>query len=487
MRTETMNELPKPAPFLEEREAFVRRVYAEQVESREARVAKASYYYDNLKRLLRFLVEPGSRVFQAQCDIGHLLDAVAPAYGLGIHSDPGYIDIARQRYPHLTFRVDDPQRFNVDELFDYVLLVNAISDLTDVQQTLLRIRDVVTPETRLIITFTNYLWQPVVKLAEKLEWKMRQPTLNWFSIADVDNLLQLAGYETVKVHRSLLLPIQVPFLSWFLNRVVARVPPFHRLCYVQTLVARDRVQCEASDDYSVSVVVPCKNEVGNVEPAVRRIPAMGRWTEIVFADDQSTDGTADVVRRMQERFPERKIRLVDGPGICKSKNVWAGFEAATGDILMILDADLTMPPEELPYFYRALVERRGEFINGSRLVYPMEENAMRPLNVLGNKLFSIAFTFLLGQRIKDTLCGTKVLWRSDYERMKRYRDTWGVMDRWGDYELLFGASKLNLKIIDLPVHYAERVYGETKMRKRFRNAAVMARMCLAALTRLRYA
>jgi glycosyltransferase involved in cell wall biosynthesis len=176
---------------------------------------------------------------------------------------------------------------------------------------------------------------------------------------------------------------------------------------------------------------------------------------------------------------------VDGPGICKSKNVWTGFDAATGDILMILDADLTVMPEELPYFLDAITRCGIEFVNGSRLIYPVPKTAMKGANMAGNKLFSAVFSYLLGQRIKDTLCGTKVLWRSDWERIRPLIGTWGTMDRWGDYDLLFGAAKLNLRIMDQPVHYQERIYGVTKMTKVFKNGLIMLKMCLHGFHKLK--
>jgi glycosyltransferase involved in cell wall biosynthesis len=250
-------------------------------------------------------------------------------------------------------------------------------------------------------------------------------------------------------------------------------------------VARPKPVPRDPNAVSVSVIVPCKNEQGNIESAVRRIPDMGRHTEILFCDDRSTDGTADEVRRMQHEHPDRDIRLIDGPGICKAENVWTGFRAARCDVLMILDADLTVIPEELPLFFNALVEGHGEFINGSRLVYPMRKGAMKLINMVGNKFFGLAFSYLLGQTIKDTLCGTKVLWRSDWERIEPLLNSWGVSDRWGDYELLFGAAKRHLRIVDLPVHYQERIYGTTKMVKVFRNGLIMLRMCAASFLKLK--
>jgi glycosyltransferase involved in cell wall biosynthesis len=232
-------------------------------------------------------------------------------------------------------------------------------------------------------------------------------------------------------------------------------------------------------------VVPCRNEVGNVAAAVDRIPELGSHTEIIFCDDKSTDGTADEVRRLQALYPHRDIKLYIGPGISKARNVRTGFDNSRGEILMILDADLTTMPEELSYFYDAIVSGKAEFVNGSRFVFPMEGEAMQPLNVVGNRFFSAVFSFLLGQRITDTLCGTKAFCRLQWPAIRALAGSWGTEDRWGDYDLLFGAAKLHLRVMDLPVHYQERVSGVTKMNKRFRNGLIMARMCWAAFLKFK--
>jgi glycosyltransferase involved in cell wall biosynthesis len=253
---------------------------------------------------------------------------------------------------------------------------------------------------------------------------------------------------------------------------------------MQVIVARPIQKPRNIEDLTVSIVVPCRNEAGNVQSAVERIPNMGAGTEIIFCDDKSTDGTADEVRRMQLMYPEKNVRLLEGPGICKAENVWTGFRASRGDVLMILDADLAVMPEELPTFLHALVNSPGSFVNGSRLVYPMKDGAMKFANMLGNKLFGLVFSFLLDQRIKDTLCGTKVLWRQDWNRMEQHLGKWGIRDLWGDYELLFGASKLHLEILEVPVHYQERIHGVTKMTRVFFNGWRMLRICWHAWFRL---
>lgn len=463
---------------------FKRSHQAKHVAARQRWIERNSYFYENLRRLLRFIIEPGKRVLNVRCQTGLFLHALEPSRGVGVEISQEMVDLARSRHPEFEYVRADAEDLDLKEPFDYILL-DDISDIVDVGKALERLRSVAPPNARLVIYTYNHLWEPIVALAERLGLKVPMCAPNWLTEGDLQGLLELAGFECLYTHRVMLFPKWIPLVSWFANRVLARLPGLRSLCFVKVLVARPVPAPRSPESVSVSVIVPCKNEQGNIAAAVRRIPDMGAHTEIIFCDDKSTDGTADEVRAMQARYPHRDIRLVDGPGICKAQNVWTGFGAAKGDVLMILDADLTVMPEELPAFFRAIVEGKGEFINGSRLVYPMPDEAMKSLNVAGNKFFSLLFSFLLEQRIKDTLCGTKVLWREDWLRIRPLVGTWGVEDRWGDYELLLGAARRHLRIVDLPVHYQERVFGTTKMVRVFRNGFRMLRICLAAWTRLK--
>ena len=447
-------------------------------------IQRNKYYYECLKRLLRHLVEPGKRVLNIRCQTGFLLDALKPSYGVGVEISPEMVAVARTAHPQFTYYEAFPEDFVSPQKFDYILLCD-VGDIADVQKTLLRLQTACERHTRLLIYTYNDLWEPLIALAQRLHLKIPQTEQNWLSEQDLIGLLTLSGFEWLKTYRTALFPKYVPWLSAFMNRVVAKLPLIGRLCMIEVLVARAIPKPIDSSDVTVSVIVPCKDERGNIESAVARMPALGRSTETIFCDDKSTDGTADEVRRMQALFPEHRIRLVEGPGICKSKNVWTGFEAATGDLLVILDADLTVMPEELPYFIDAITRGGAEFVNGSRLVYPIPKAAMKGANVIGNKFFSAVFSYLLGQRIKDTLCGTKVLWRCDWERIRPLIGTWGTLDRWGDYELLFGAAKLNLRILDQPVHYQERIFGATKMTKVFKHGLIMLGMCAHGFRRLK--
>lgn len=461
-----------------------RRLNQDQLAAKRDRWVRSNrYYYDRFKRLLRFIIEPSKRVLEIRCQTGHLLASVEPAYGVGVEISEQLVEIAQRNYPHLHFLTSDPEDLQLGETFDYVLF-GYLFDTVDILGALQSAQRACHRDTRLIVCTYSQLWQPLLELASRLG--LRAPFLqpNWLSERDVTGFLDLAGFSVVRTHRLLLVPKYIPLLSAVCNELLARVPGIRRLCLMQLIVARPKPQPRTQDNVSVSVIIPCRNERDNVQPAVERMPEMGNHTEILFCDDKSSDGTGAEVERMIHRYPHRDIRLIPGPGICKAENVWTGFRAAKGDVLMILDGDLAVMPEELPHFLRALLSGTGEFINGSRLVYPVPKEAMRFSNMLGNKLFSMTFSYLLDQRIKDTLCGTKVLWRKDWLRIERNLGYWGVKDLWGDYELLFGAGKLHLQIQEVPVHYQERIYGATKMTKVFSNGLRMLRICLGAWHKL---
>jgi hypothetical protein len=483
----TVSTVPAPQTWgiaaLDARRAARRMLLDRIARHRDDWVHKNQYYYQSIKRLLKFIVEPCKRVLELRCETAHLLAAVDPSMGVGVEISDSILDVARTNYPHLTFVNADPEQLNLSLEFDYVIH-NSIFDTEDIQSSLERVRAHCSEDARVLIFNYNPLWEPVLQLASTLGLRSPNVEPNWVSDEDVRGFLRLAGLRHLRTHRILLCPKDIPLISWFLNEVLAKLPLIRRLCLLQVIVARPEPPVRDENETSVSVIVPCRNERGNVLTAVQRIPEMGKHTEIIFSDDKSTDGTADEVRRAQALYPHRDIRLVDGPGICKAENVWSAFRHATGDVLMILDADLTVMPEELPFFLRALVQGRGEFINGSRLVYPVPKTAMKFFNQVGNKVFGAVFSYLLSQRFKDTLCGTKVLWRKDWLRIEKELGTWGIRDLWGDYELILGASKLHLEIVEVPVHYQERVYGVTKMTRVFSNGVRMLRICRGAWKRL---
>jgi SAM-dependent methyltransferase len=431
---------------------------------RDSWQGKNKYYHLDHQRYYRFMVSEGLRVLEIGCGLGDLLAALKPRRGLGIDLSGGMVTEAAKRHPELEFRVGDVETLELDEQFDVIILDNVIGHFVDVEIALRQLKKCCTPKTRLIISYYNFLWEPVLLLGEKLGLKMPQQHQNWLSPKDVINLLNLTEYQAVKVERRLLLPINIPFFSTFFNRFLAYLPGFCSACLCHYVIARPP-KAQNGKEYSTTIVIPCRNERGNIETAITRTPRMSRDQEYLFIEGHSTDGTLEEIERVINKYPEKRIRLLVQSGKGKANAVREGFSHANGDILMILDADLTMPPEDLPKFYQAIATGKGEFINGCRLVYPMEKEAMRLLNLVGNKFFSLAFSWLLNQRIKDTLCGTKVLFRDDYHRIEANREYFGDFDPFGDFDLLFGASKLNLKIIEIPIRYQDRQYGTTNIHR----------------------
>ena len=461
----------------------------------ESKRRKNPVYYNEIDRACTFIIPKSVRVLELGCSTGRLLAATNPSYGLGIDIDEEQIAAARQIHAdrsELEFRLGDAEQFDFSEIepFDYIIISDLLPLLPDVQKTLSRLQGVGTPHTRIIITYHSNLWRPVMNLATLLKRRDPSPSYNWLSTHDIENLLYLSGFEQVTHFGRTLMPVGIPILNLIMNRFLAKLPVINCLCLTWVIVARVTPQPnhekDQSSEPSVSVLIPTRNEKGNINDAFTRTPRLGKWSELVFVDGKSDDGTVEQINSCIEKYGHQwnRVLLLEQSGIGKGQAVRQGFEQCKGDILMILDSDLTMPPEELTKYYEAIVSGKGEFINGCRLVYPMEKEAMRFLNMIANYLFAKLFTWLLGQQIKDTLCGTKVLWRKDYEKIASNRSYFGDFDPFGDFDLLFGASRLNLKIIDMPIRYRQRSYGEIKI-SRWKHGWLLLRMSLLAFRKLK--
>ena len=470
---------------------------------------KNSYYYRELEKLLTFLVPEGSNVIEVGCGTGDTLASLKPSRGRGIDFSSEMIRLSREKHPSLRFEVDDLEDLKIREAFDYIICSDLVGELTDIWKAFREMRKLCHRNSRIIITYYNYLWEPLVRTGEMLGLKIPQDYQNWLSLEDIGNLLYLNGFEVIKKGHKVLMPKNIPIITALSNRVLANLPFLKELSLVEYVVARPLKgfrKLAGESEYSVSVIVPCRNEYGNIEGAVERIPQMGKHTEIIFVDGNSTDGTVEKIEEMIEKYKGVKdIKLIHQiPGkimngeyekdlgqlqnkmlkLGKGDAVRKGFDAATGEILMILDADLTVPPEDLPKFYNAIAEGKGDIANGTRLVYQMEKDAMRLLNILGNKIFALIFTWLLDQTIKDTLCGTKVLTKENYLKIVKNRSFFGDFDPFGDFDLLFGAAKQNLKIVEIPVQYKSRKYGDVKI-ERFKHGLILLRMSWIGFKKLK--
>jgi SAM-dependent methyltransferase len=480
---------PVTATQLTARQETIRALFDCLAPVRGKWLARNSYFYAADHAYMRFLIPAGARVLEIGCGDGQLLAALNPSHGVGIDFSAEMVRLAREKYPAYEFHAgnaEDPAALQrLGGPFDYIVISDTIGLIDDCQTLLELLHGCAGADTRVIIAYYSHLWDPLLRLAELVGQKMPQAPQNNLPTADIANLLVLAGYEIVRREWRQLLPRRLFGLGPFINRFVATLPGIRRLCLRNYVVARPLPRREKGDALpSVSVIVPCRNERGNIESAVTRMPAFAPDIEIIFVEGHSKDGTFEECERVRAAYPSRDIKVMRQDGKGKGDAVRKGFAAARGDVLMILDADLTVPPESLGKFYDALAFGQGEFVNGTRLVYPMEATAMRFLNNIANHAFAILFSYLLNQRFTDTLCGTKVLWKRDYDRIVANRSYFGEFDPFGDFDLIFGAVKLNLKIVEIPIRYAGRTYGETQI-SRFTHGWLLARMVMFAWRKLK--
>ena len=446
-------------------------------------------FHAQLLRHFRHHIPEGSRVLEWGCGAGDLLAGLAPVRGLGLDFSPRMIAKARARHgtdPALEFREADIESDPVAEPFDHIILDYLTGYLPDIQTALKSLRAAAHARTRLHLTTINTLWLFPLRMAAGSSLVSPQPPSNWLSHEDLFNLLELAGWEVIAHEHLQLFPFEVPGWSGIANRFLVKLPWIRHLGATVAITARPREAPALQSEVTCSVIVPARNEAGNIRGALERIPVLGRRTEVIFVEGHSVDDTWAVIQREVAAYRgPHLVCALQQSGKGKWDAVRTGLAAAQGDVLVIQDADLTAPPEDLPKFYETLVSGVAEFVNGSRLIYPAEQGAMQFLNLVGNKFFSRALSFVLGQQIKDSLCGTKMLLRSDYGRLERCIARFGAFDPFGDFSLLFGAAFLDLRIRDVPVRYKDRTYGSTNI-SRFRHGWLLLKMTWWGLRHLRF-
>jgi ubiquinone/menaquinone biosynthesis C-methylase UbiE len=456
----------------------------------EAWKRRNKYLYRSDWRYLRFLVPAEARVLVLGCGAGRLLAELRPASGVGIDFSEGMIHEARKSYPQYDFHVADVEQLSaiapsLGGPFDYIVLADTLGYLEDVQACLAQVRLVCHRDSRVVIAEYSHLWEPLLRLGEWIGAKMRQPSLNYVGAVDVENLLDLTDFEQVKRERRMLFPYFLFGLGPLINNTIATLPIIQTLCLRFYSVARLANPGPRAESMSATVMIPCRNESGNIENAIKRLPIFCQDLEILFVEGNSSDNTYEECLRVKEAYARsHDIKVFKQPGKGKGDAVRKGFDEARGDVLIILDADLTVPPEDVPKFYDVINSGKADFVNGTRMVYPLEKEAMRFLNYLANRTFAFIFSFLLTTRLTDTLCGTKVLRKDDYIRIVRGRSYFGDFDPFGDFDLIFGAAKLNLKLLEVPVRYRARTYGTTQI-SRFRDGWQLLKMVVFAFMKMK--
>jgi SAM-dependent methyltransferase len=469
---------PPPVPTLLENYLVQLRSFYQSAPTEPTKGGR--FYRKLLAGYYRDLIPADASVLEIGCGGGHLLALLPNRDVVGVDIAEKQIAAARALVTRGQFHVMAGEDLKLHRKFDVVVLSETLNFAADVQAILEKVHTVSHSGTRLVLNFHSGLWRPFLGLATALGVRAEHPPCNWLSSTDVRNMLGLAGWEVVKQQGRLLMTLPCFGLEKLVNRFIA--PVLSQLALTVFQVARP--VRKPLGEKTVSIVIPARNEAGNIEAAVRRTPKLGKHTEIIFIEGSSTDHTWAEIQRLKRAYPDLDIKAMKQSGKGKGNAVREAFEVASGEILVILDADLTMPPEELPKFYDVLASGRADFANGVRLVYPMEQKAMRFCNFCANKFFGIAFSWALGQPVKDTLCGTKALFKKDYQRIAANRAHFGDFDPFGDFDLLFGGNHLHLKIADIPIRYRDRTYGETNIR-RWSDGVLLLRMLLLAITKIK--
>jgi ubiquinone/menaquinone biosynthesis C-methylase UbiE len=415
------------------------------------------FYHTGMSKIVQGMVPPRMAVLELGSGTGGLLAALQPSCGVGLNVAQELTERARQKYPQFEFYTTDVDQVKAPDNFfpQYLVMTNLLDYVYDVWDQLENLKPLIGDGALLVIATNNPLWAPILRFASKVGMRMPDSPRNFITNKDIRSILNLQGFDVVEEGLALPVPKRIPIVGDILNAILPELPLLRFTSSIQYIAVRSRV---TRPSLSCSVIVPCHNEEGNIAECVRRIPDMGTWTEIVVVDDGSTDQTRQRVREIMRT--DSRVRLIGfDHNQGKANAVRAGFEAARGDVLMILDADMAVMPEDLPKFFKPLQSGNADFVNGTRLVYPMEDRAMRIANFLGNKAFCYLASWIIRQRVSDTLCGTKALFKRDYMRMPM-----GGKERWGDFDLLFGGARLRLRILEIPVHYQERRAGVSKMR-----------------------
>jgi ubiquinone/menaquinone biosynthesis C-methylase UbiE len=437
---------------------------------------KNDYYHNYIENFLKSNILSNSNILEIGCRAGDRIGILNPKEGLGMDIDKNILEIAKRKYPDIEFQILDLNKLKSSKKFDFILLINQVDRLKDIYSVLKKLRNISQPTTKLIITSLNPLYLIPIYMNEKLKIRKAQKPRNWTSLHVILNLLKLSNFRVLESGALMPFPKKIPFsksVNFLFDRVLKGKFKHGAIQYV--IAFPD--QMPKKKEYSYSVIVPCYNEEGNVEACAKRTPNFGKNQEIIFVNDGSKDRTAEKVKEIMKT--NKRIKLVDYPNNQgKGYATKMGLDAAKNDILMILDADMTVRPEDLPKFVEPFENGQATFVNGTRLVYPLQGQAMRSLHIIGNKMFSLIFSYLLNRRVTDTLCGTKVFFRKDYQKFK-------MQDKsWPDFDLLFGAAKLKLRMVEMPIEYQERTAGESKM-KTFKHGSMLLKACVRGFKELK--
>lgn len=402
-----------------------------------------NYYHTRIKKTFSFIIPPNKKILFFGSNSKEILAPLRPAKVISIKTDY--------------------QSYIPKEKFDYIILNGALGQSTDMLQVLKHLLRACHPSTRILIYQYNYLWQWILSIAENLNLKRKEGVQNWLSVKDLKTYLNGASFQVTRIFRRTIFPLQFFGLGNLLNFIGVLIPFFDFFKLDQFIIARPEPHLfPQQSPKSLTICITVRSEKDNIEPIVKSIPKICRQQEILFVEGHSTDGTKQEILRVKKKYPHKNIRVMGQPGIGQGDATRVGFKAAKGEIIIIYEGDKTADPRDIQYFYQAMRSGKYEFIEGTRFVYPINNKTMPIINQLGNIFFAKWFSFFLGHRTTDVLCGVKSILKRDFDLLYKRWGFLGFEDPFGDFELIYGATRMGLKFGEIPAHYYPRTYGETK-------------------------
>ncbi len=364
------------------------------------------------------------------------------------------------------------------------VVISDIEHQLNPAKNLLNLSRIVGDNTKIILLSKNMVWMILIKIL-KLFFSFSPKKNNFLPSSYLDNLYSSCNLELIRQEKIIALPINIPFLTKIINRIF-RLPLLNFFCMSNIAILKKKIKNSSNHkDLKISFIIPCKNEQDNIKVFEQKINENTEPDEYLFGDDNSSDKTSDEIDKLIEKLSDKKIIKYNGPGICKSENVYKGIDLSSGDIIVIYDADHTVSFEDIKFSVSIMKKTNVDFINCTRMIYPQKDGAMKFANFIGNTIFASLFSLLFKKKITDTLCGTKIFYKKDWEKIKENTSQWGMKDLWGDFDLLIGAYKNNLKITEVPVTYYERRENETKMTSLISNTLRMFFIVIYSYYKLR--
>jgi len=361
----------------------------------------------------------------------------------------------------------DPKNSETNNKWKTVILTFPLNNFVNLVGFFDKLDSSLNEEAKVIVSYYSKIWKPFFFIFSLFGLIRNYKNSLFFSKDTLEIFLRTGNFEISKKIPNYFIPFNIPIINKFLSILINFLPFLDNLSVTKVFYLRKK-NYKKRQNKKISLIIPCKNEQGNILNIVTDakkeliIPY-----EIIFVDDKSSDNTFQIIIDCKKKFSDVDIQVTKGPGKGKSLAVNEGIKIATGYYSIIFDADMTVNMKDINVFYNAISNGNADIINGSRLVYKPYTGAMRYLNFLGNKFFSKLSSFITGELITDTLCGSKCFITKDFKIFNEFKDNNNINDIWGDFNILYSSNFYGLKCIDLPVRYYERVEGETKMKKRF--------------------